>query len=224
MRVSEILIAPSVLSADFSRLGEEVRAVEAGGADLIHVDVMDGRFVPNITVGPLVVRALRGVTNLPLDVHLMIVEPEKFVEEFARAGADIITVHAEASTHLQRTLRQIRELGAKAGVSLNPHTPVDVLEWVLPDVDLILIMTVNPGFGGQAFIPQMLEKIRRVRTLVDGSGFDVDVEVDGGIKVDNVSEVVRAGANVLVSGSGIFGTSDYAATIREMKKRALQVA
>lgn len=222
--MSEILIAPSVLSADFSRLGEEVRAVEAGGADLIHVDVMDGRFVPNITVGPLVVRALRGVTNLPLDVHLMIVEPEKFVEEFARAGADIITVHAEASTHLQRTLRQIRELGAKAGVSLNPHTPVDVLEWVLPDVDLILIMTVNPGFGGQAFIPQMLEKIRRVRTLVDGSGFDVDVEVDGGIKVDNVSEVVRAGANVLVSGSGIFGTSDYAATIREMKKRALQVA
>jgi len=222
--VSEILIAPSILSADFSRLGEEVRAVEKGGADLIHVDVMDGRFVPNITVGPLVVGALREVTSLPLDVHLMIVEPERYVEEFAVAGADIITVHVEATAHLQRVLRRIRELGKKAGVSLNPHTPLSTIEWVLPDVEVVLLMTVNPGFGGQSFIPQMIQKIEVLRRQIEKFGFAIDIEVDGGIKVENIANVVKAGANVIVSGSGIFGTVDYGATMREMRKRVLTVA
>jgi ribulose-phosphate 3-epimerase len=222
--VEEVRIAPSILSADFLKLGEEVEKVERGGADLLHVDVMDGRFVPNITVGPMIVKALRGRTRLPLDVHLMIVEPEKYVEEFATAGADIITVHVEATDHLQRLLKRIQELGKKAGVSLNPHTPLSAIEWVLGDIDLVLIMTVNPGFGGQTFIPQMIQKIEQLRQKVDRYSLPVDIEVDGGIKVDNVANVARAGADIVVSGSGIFQTVDYGATIKEMKMRTRTVA
>lgn len=222
--VEEVRIAPSILSADFMKLGEEVEKVDRGGADLLHVDVMDGRFVPNITIGPLVVKALRGQTRLPLDVHLMIVEPEKYVEDFATAGADIITVHVEATHHLQRLLKRIRELGKKAGVSLNPHTPLSAIEWVLGDVDLVLIMTVNPGFGGQTFIPQMIQKIEQLRQKVDRYSLPVDIEVDGGIKVDNVANVAGAGADIVVSGSGIFRTVDYGATIKEMKMRTRTVA
>lgn len=222
--VEEVRIAPSILSADFLKLGEEVEKVERGGADLLHVDVMDGRFVPNITVGPMIVKALRGRTRLPLDVHLMIVEPEKYVEDFATAGADIITVHVEATYHLQRLLKRIQELGKKAGVSLNPHTPLSAIEWVLGDIDLVLIMTVNPGFGGQTFIPQMIQKIEQLRQKVDRYSLPVDIEVDGGIKVDNVANVARAGADIVVSGSGIFQTVDYGATIKEMKMRTRTVA
>lgn len=222
--VEEVRIAPSILSADFMKLGEEVEKVDRGGADLLHVDVMDGRFVPNITIGPLVVKALRGQTRLPLDVHLMIVEPEKYIEDFATAGADIITVHVEATHHLQRLLKRIRELGKKAGVSLNPHTPLSAIEWVLGDVDLVLIMTVNPGFGGQTFIPQMIQKIEQLRQKVDRYSLPVDIEVDGGIKVDNVANVAGAGADIVVSGSGIFRTVDYGATIKEMKMRTRTVA
>ncbi len=222
--VEEVRIAPSILSADFLKLGEEVEKVERGGADLLHVDVMDGRFVPNITIGPIVVKALRGQTRLPLDVHLMIVEPEKYVEDFATAGADIITVHVEATVHLQRLLKRIRELGKKAGVSLNPHTPLSAIEWVLGDVDLVLIMTVNPGFGGQTFIPQMIQKVEQLRQKVDRYSLPVDIEVDGGIKVDNVANVAGAGADIIVSGSGIFRTVDYGATIKEMKMRTRTVA
>jgi ribulose-phosphate 3-epimerase len=214
----EYYIAPSLLSADFGRLAEEVRAVEAAGADMLHVDVMDGRFVPNITIGPLVVSAIRKVSTAPLDVHLMIVEPERYIEEFAAAGADVITVHAEATPHLQRAVARIRELGKKAGVSLNPSTSLSAIEWVLTDVDLVLIMSVNPGFGGQAFLPSSLGKIELLRTQLTRAGLNVDIQVDGGIKADNVGEVVAAGANVIVSGSGIFGTPDYKKTVELMRK------
>ncbi len=211
-------IAPSLLSADFGRLAEEIRAVEKAGADLLHVDVMDGRFVPNITIGPPVVAAIRKAATLPLDVHLMIVEPERYVEEFAKAGADVITVHAEATPHLQRAVARIRELGKKAGVALNPGTSLSAVEWVLTDVDMVLLMTVNPGFGGQAYIPSMTGKIELLRSQLSRSGLAVDIEVDGGIKEDNVATAVKAGANVIVSGSGIFGTKDYAKTVAAMKK------
>ena len=214
----EYYIAPSLLSADFGRLAEEVRAVEAAGADMLHVDVMDGRFVPNITIGPLVVSAIRKVSAAPLDVHLMIVEPERYIEEFAKAGADVITVHAEATPHLQRAVARIRELGKKAGVSLNPSTSLSAIEWVLTDVDLVLIMSVNPGFGGQAFLPSSLGKIELLRTQLTRAGLNVDIQVDGGIKAENVGEVVAAGGNVIVSGSGIFGTPDYKKTIERMRK------
>jgi len=211
-------IAPSLLSADFGRLAEEIRAAEKAGADLLHVDVMDGRFVPNITIGPPVVAAIRKAATLPLDVHLMIVEPEKYIEDFAKAGADVITVHAEATVHLQRAVARIRELGKKAGVALNPGTSLSAVEWVLTDVDMVLLMTVNPGFGGQAYIPSMTGKIELLRSQLVRSGLAVDIEVDGGIKEDNVARAVKAGANVIVSGSGIFGTKDYAKTIAAMKK------
>lgn len=211
-------IAPSLLSADFGRLAEEIRAVEKAGADLLHLDVMDGRFVPNITIGPPVVAAIRKAASLPLDVHLMIVEPERYLEAFAAAGADVITVHAEATPHLQRAVARIRELGKKAGVALNPGTSLSGVEWVLTDVDMVLVMTVNPGFGGQAYIPSMTGKIELLRSQLLRSGLAVDIEVDGGIKDDNVAKVVKAGANVIVSGSGIFGTKDYAKTIGGMKK------
>jgi ribulose-phosphate 3-epimerase len=204
-----VLIAPSILSADFARLGEEVRSVVAAGADWIHVDVMDGRFVPNITIGPPVVAALRAVTDQPLDVHLMIVEPERWVDAFAQAGADVITVHAEASTHLHRTLQAIRAAGKKAGVSLNPHTSEDVLRYVMGEVDLVLVMSVNPGFGGQSFIPGVLPKIRAIRAMIDASGRDVRLEVDGGIKVGTARQVVEAGADVLVAGNAVFAGGDY---------------
>ena len=211
-------IAPSLLSADFGRLAEEIAAVEKAGADLLHLDVMDGRFVPNITIGPSVVAAVKKYAKLPLDVHLMIVEPEKYLEAFADAGADVITVHAEATPHLQRAVARVRELGKKAGVSLNPSTSLSAVEWVLTDVDLVLLMTVNPGFGGQAYLPAMNGKIELLRSQLTRAGLSVDIEVDGGIKADNVSGVVRAGANVIVSGSGIFGTKEYGKTISEMRK------
>lgn len=213
------LIAPSILSADFAYLAREVQEVEEGGADWIHVDVMDGRFVPNITVGIPIVEALRRITRLPLDVHLMILEPERYLEAFARAGADILTVHAEACLHLHRTLARIRELGLKAGVALNPSTPLWTLEEVLQELDMVLLMSVDPGFGGQEFIPQSLQKTRRLRGWLEEKGLDrVLIEVDGGIKLDNIAEVARAGADVLVSGSGIFGHKDRKGVIRQMKK------
>ncbi|RJP21766.1 MAG: ribulose-phosphate 3-epimerase [Deltaproteobacteria bacterium] len=214
----EYYIAPSLLSADFGRLAEEVRAVEAAGADMLHVDVMDGRFVPNITIGPAVVAAVKKCASVPLDVHLMIVEPERHIEAFAAAGADVITVHAEATPHLQRAVARIRELKKKAGVSLNPSTSLSAVEWVLHDVDMVLIMSVNPGFGGQAFLPSSLGKIELLRSQLLRAKLDVDIQVDGGIKADNVGEVVAAGANVIVSGSGIFGTPDYRKTMEQMRR------
>lgn len=224
-----IVIAPSILSADFSRLGEEIRAVDEAGADWIHVDVMDGRFVPNITIGPLIVEAIRPVTKKPLDVHLMIVEPEKYVEDFAKAGADIISVHAEhnASPHLHRTLCQIRELGKQAGVVLNPSSPLELIEYVLEVCDLILIMSVNPGFGGQKFIPGILPKIRQLRQMCDERGLNPWIEVDGGLKVDNTWQVLEAGANAIVAGSAVFNAPDYAQAIegiRNSKRPAPELA
>ncbi len=211
------LVAPSILSADFGRLAEEVRAVEAAGADLIHVDVMDGRFVPNLTIGPLVVEAVRRATRLPLDVHLMIVEPERYIDDFARAGASRISVHAEACPHLHRTLQQIAAAKAMPAVALNPATPLSAVEEILPDVGMVLLMSVNPGFGGQSFIPQSLDKIRRLRAMIDERGLKVDLEVDGGIKPQNVGQVVAAGANVLVAGSAVFGHRDYAQAIAALR-------
>jgi ribulose-phosphate 3-epimerase len=214
------LIAPSILSADFGRLAEEVHAVSAGGADYIHVDVMDGHFVPNLTIGPPVVAAVRAATKLPLDVHLMIEQPDRYLDDFARAGADLLCVHVEACTHLHRTIQHIRGLGKRAAVALNPHTPLEPLRYVLGDLAMVLLMTVNPGFGGQSFIPEVVPKVEALRREIDERGLDVDIEVDGGIKVDTIARVARAGANVFVSGSGVFGTKDYGATIRELRVRA----
>ena len=224
-------IAPSILSADFGRLADEVRAVTDAGADLIHVDVMDGRFVPNITIGPVVVAAVRAATKLPLDVHLMIVEPEKYVDAFAAAGADNITVHLEASPHLHRTVQHIRSLERKTGmpqggtkrvtasVSLNPHTPIDGLQVVLPDLAMVLLMTVNPGFGGQRFIDAVVPKIRDLRAEIDRRNLDVDIEVDGGLTPETARAVVDAGADVLVAGSSVFGRPDYRQAILDLRVR-----
>jgi ribulose-phosphate 3-epimerase len=213
-----IRIAPSILSADFGRLADEVRAI--GSADYVHVDVMDGHFVPNLTIGPVVIDAVKRATKLPLDVHLMIEDPERWVRSYAEAGADLIGVHVEACPHLHRTIGQIRELGKRAVVVINPATPIEAIDWVLRDVDMVLVMSVNPGFGGQQFIASALEKITQLRRRLGERGWAAEIEVDGGIKIENVEDVVKAGANVIVSGSGIFGTADYSATIAEMRRRA----
>jgi ribulose-phosphate 3-epimerase len=215
-------VAPSILSADFGRLADEVRAIENAGADYVHVDVMDGRFVPNITVGPRTVAAVRSATRLPIDVHLMILEPERYVQAFAEAGADSISVHLEASPNLHRTVQQIRELGKRASVAVNPHSPLDGLDVVLPDLSMVLLMTVNPGFGGQTFIPSVLPKIRALRAEINRRGLDVDIEVDGGIAPSTVPTVVEAGANVLVAGSAVFGVPDknYAGAIAALRAAA----
>jgi ribulose-phosphate 3-epimerase len=218
-----IKIAPSILSADFSRLGEEVRAVAAGGADYVHVDVMDGHFVPNITIGPLVVKAVRKTTDLPLDVHLMIEDPDRYIPDFADAGADIITVHQEATRHLHRTVQLIRSLGKRAGVSINPATPVETLDVILEDIDLVLVMTVNPGFGGQSFIPSCLPKISALRREIDRRGLGVELEVDGGVKPDNIGPIAAAGGEVFVAGSAVFNHPDYAATIAALRENAVSV-
>nr|WP_248845763.1 ribulose-phosphate 3-epimerase [Desulfuromonas sp. DDH964] len=221
MEPAMIKIAPSILSADFARLGEEVRAIAS--ADYVHVDVMDGHFVPNLTIGPPVVAALRKVTDLPLDIHLMIENPDRYIADFAAAGADIITVHQEAAVHLHRTVQLIKGLGKKAGVSINPATPVAALEVILDEVDLVLVMSVNPGFGGQSFIPAALTKIDQLRREIDRRGLRVELEVDGGVKTDNIGLIARAGADVFVAGSAVFGNGDYAATIAELRSAAVSV-
>lgn len=223
-----VIIAPSILSADFGRIGEEVKAVSRAGADWIHLDVMDGRFVPNITFGPLMVKAVRRATRLPLDVHLMIVEPEKYIDEFVAAGADKITVHVETCPHLSRTVQQIREAGRRlkparpirAAVSLNPATSLSALDYLLPDLDMVLLMTVNPGFGGQDFIPFSLEKIRDLRFLIADQGLNVDLEVDGGVTVANIAAIRAAGANVFVTGNTVFSAPDYRAVIQKLRAAA----
>ena len=211
-------IAPSILAADFGRLADEVAAVEAGGADWIHIDVMDGHFVPNITVGPPIVEAIRRVTKLPLDVHLMITNPDNYLSEFRDAGADILTVHRETCPHLHRTVQAIKDLGAKAGVSVNPATDLGSLEEILSDLDLLLIMSVNPGFGGQSFIPSVMVKIRKARDLIDDKSLQMELEVDGGIAPDNATAVVHAGVTILVSGSAIFKAPKYATVIHQMRQ------
>ncbi|MCP3059780.1 ribulose-phosphate 3-epimerase [Myxococcus sp. K38C18041901] len=217
MRRRPVRISPSLLSSDFGRLAEEVRDIEAAGADWIHVDVMDGRFVPNLTIGPVVVEAIKRAATKPLDVHLMIVEPEKYVEAFAKAGADVLTVHVEASPHLHRTLQQIRHAGAKPAVVLNPSTPLSAIEEVLGDVEMVLLMSVNPGFGGQGFIESTVDKVRRLRAMLDARGLSTDIEVDGGINAETAKKVVEAGATVLVAGSYVFGAKDRAAAIRSLR-------
>ena len=212
-------IAPSILSADFARLGEEVKAVERAGADLIHFDVMDNHYVPNLTVGPLVCAALRPQVKLPLDVHLMVTPVDSLVAPFAKAGASIISFHPEATEHIDRTISLIHENGCKAGLVLNPATPLACLDYTLEKLDLVLLMSVNPGFGGQQFIPSVLAKVREVRKRIDACGKPIWLEVDGGIKTDNIADVARAGADTFVAGSAIFGSKDYAATIRDMRER-----
>ncbi|MFN3959389.1 MAG: ribulose-phosphate 3-epimerase [Parvularculaceae bacterium] len=214
-----VRIAPSILSADFARLGEEVAAVAAAGADFIHVDVMDGHFVPNLTIGPAVIKAIRTHATIPFDVHLMISPVDGFIDDFVKAGADILTVHPEAGPHLHRTLQAIRRAGAKPGVALNPATPVAMIEPVIGDVDLVLVMSVNPGFGGQTFIPSQLEKIKAIRTLIDKSGRSVMLEVDGGVNAETAPAVIAAGADVLVAGSAVFkgDAANYAATIAALR-------
>lgn len=214
----KIKIAPSILSADFSRLGEEIKAVDAAGADWIHIDVMDGQFVPNLTVGPLIVEAAKKVTALPLDVHLMIIEPDHLIPEFIKEGASSITVHVEACPHLHRTIQTIKRQGARAGVSLNPATPISSIEEILDEIDLLLIMSVNPGFSGQRFIPKVLDKIRAARKMIDARGLSVDLEVDGGIKFTNAKELAEAGVDVFVAGSAIFESPDYKTAIQKLRE------
>lgn len=215
-----VRIAPSILSADFARLADAVAMVEAAGADQIHVDVMDGHFVPNITIGPPVVAALKRVTKLPLDVHLMITDPDRYLDAFAGAGAAIITVHAEAVTHLHRTLTRIRQLGAQAGVAINPATPIDHVQEIAAEIDVLLIMSVNPGFGGQSFIPRSISKVAASRTLLQAAGSAAAIEVDGGVDLTNAADLVRAGASMLVAGASIFGTVDPGEATRAMRRAA----
>ncbi|MCY8372156.1 ribulose-phosphate 3-epimerase [Bacillus haynesii] len=213
-----VYVAPSILSADFARLGEEVRDVEQGGADFIHIDVMDGHFVPNLTIGPLVVEAIRPITELPLDVHLMIEAPDRYIPAFAKAGADILSVHVEACPHLHRTIQLIKEQGVKAGVVLNPHTPVQQIEHVLEDLDLVLLMTVNPGFGGQSFISSVLPKIRQVKEMAEQKGLaDLLIEVDGGVNKNTARQCIEAGANLLVAGSAVYNEKDRKKAISDIK-------
>jgi ribulose-phosphate 3-epimerase len=214
-----VKIAPSILSADFSRLGEEIIAAEKAGADLIHVDVMDGHFVPNITIGPLVVKAVKKIASKPLDVHLMIEDPDHYIKEFADSGADIITVHEEVCRHLHRSIQNIKECGVKAAVSINPATPVRNLEDILPYLDMVLVMSVNPGFGGQSFIPEMLPKIELLKSIITEKNLRIEIEVDGGVKVDNVADVVNAGADIVVMGSAFYNSDDYAETVRKVRER-----
>ena len=217
-----LMIAPSILSADFTRLGDEIRAVEAAGADVIHVDVMDGHFVPNITIGPLVVRAVRAVTDLPVDVHLMIADPDRYLKDFIDAGADWVTVHVEACVHLHRTLACIKDMGRKAGAVLNPATSLTTLENVLAEVDLVMLMSVNPGFGGQSFIPSAIDKIRRLRQMLDAVNPGAGIEVDGGIGPATIGAVAEAGANIFVAGSAIYGQAEYGPVIRDLRQRAVR--
>ncbi len=214
-----VKIAPSILSADFSRLGEEIIAAEKAGADLIHVDVMDGHFVPNITIGPLVVKAVKKIASKPLDVHLMIENPDQYIKEFADSGADIITVHEEVCRHLHRSIQNIKECSVKAAVSINPATPVKNIEDILPYLDMVLVMSVNPGFGGQSFIPEMLPKIELLKSIITEKNLRIEIEVDGGVKVDNVADVVNAGADIVVMGSAFYNSDDYAETVRKVRER-----
>ena len=212
-------LAPSILSADFSRLGEEIKAVEEAGADYIHIDIMDGHFVPNITVGPLVVETAKAVTALPLDVHRMISEPDRYVQDFIKAGSDLLSVHVETCPHLQRTLTYIRELGGKPAAVLNPSTPISTLEYVLDDLDMVLLMTVNPGFGGQKFIPTMLPKIKQMRKRIDEKKLPIELEVDGGVTLENIRRISEAGADVVVAGSAVYKSKDCRETVRLMKEK-----
>ena len=209
-------IAPSILSSDFAKLGDEIRAVEAGGASILHVDVMDGRFVPNITIGLPVVKSIRSVTELTIDTHLMIIEPGLYAAKFVEAGADMVSVHVEADVHLQRTLTSIREAGGKAGIAINPATPLASIEEAISDADFVLVMSVNPGFGGQKFIPYCLDKIRRLKRIIEDRGLDVKIEVDGGIGKDNITEIVAAGAEIVVAGSAVYGSTDPTNSVREL--------
>ncbi len=215
-------IAPSLLSADFTRLGEEVSTIEAGGATVLHVDVMDGRFVPNITIGLPIVRSLRKITQMTIDCHLMIVEPSRYAEEFVRAGANMVSVHIEADDHIQRTLTGIREAGGQAGVAINPGTPLISLEEILPFADFILLMSVNPGFGGQKFVPTSLDKLRRLRRMIDDGGHRTRIEIDGGIDINNIGRVVEAGAEIIVAGSAVFGKRDAAQAVQDLLEAGTQ--